>query len=314
MCELPKLKYASIDVEFMAIERLNLPFYKGSTLRGAFGWAFKKAVCVTREYNCGACPIYDKCVYPYVFETPAINSDGVPQKVPYAPHPFVLVPPPPDSSEILPGESIRFGLTLIGNAVPFLPHFLLALDIMAKSGLGKERRKLTLVRTFQGDALLSAGTRLLKEPKVKNLDEFNSPIERVNVLKLRFISPLKLISKGKIVRQPDMETLLRSTRRRLRWLTLFHSETPWDAEKACPLEGAERIKLVHSEIRDFEVVRYSNRKRRRMEFKGIIGEAIYEGPITSFIPLLRAAEVIHIGKATSFGFGKVEIEPLNTKQ
>jgi hypothetical protein len=42
-------KYARFQFLLKAIDRLYLPEYKGSALRGGFGYAFKKVVCALKE-------------------------------------------------------------------------------------------------------------------------------------------------------------------------------------------------------------------------------------------------------------------------
>jgi hypothetical protein len=41
---------AQVDFTLKALEPLILPPYKGSTLRGGFGAAFRRIVCVMREW------------------------------------------------------------------------------------------------------------------------------------------------------------------------------------------------------------------------------------------------------------------------
>jgi CRISPR/Cas system endoribonuclease Cas6 (RAMP superfamily) len=40
---------------------------------------------------------------------------------------------------------------------------------------------------------------------------------------------------------------------------------------------------------------------------GMIGEVIYRGHLSEFLPLLRLSEKIHLGKATTFGLGKIRV-------
>jgi CRISPR/Cas system endoribonuclease Cas6 (RAMP superfamily) len=44
-----------------------------------------------------------------------------------------------------------------------------------------------------------------------------------------------------------------------------------------------------------------------MKLGGVVGEITYEGDITAFMPYLKAGEILHIGKGTSFGLGKYQI-------
>jgi CRISPR-associated endoribonuclease Cas6 len=50
------------------------------------------------------------------------------------------------------------------------------------------------------------------------------------------------------------------------------------------------------------------RQGRRVKYEGVIGRFRYSGDLDSFIPYLKLGEKIHVGKNTSFGFGKYKIE------
>ena len=56
------------------------------------------------------------------------------------------------------------------------------------------------------------------------------------------------------------------------------------------------------------VKRYSNRKNARMELKGIRGYAQTEVMEDGLPELLLAGELIHVGKHTSFGFGRYTVQ------
>jgi len=49
-----------------------------------------------------------------------------------------------------------------------------------------------------------------------------------------------------------------------------------------------------------------------MRMGGFVGEVVYEGDIRPYLPLLRAGEVFHAGKGTSFGLGKYETHSFST--
>ena len=42
--------------------KIPLPDFPGVTLRGAFGMALKRTTCVTRQKDCAACMLNQKCV------------------------------------------------------------------------------------------------------------------------------------------------------------------------------------------------------------------------------------------------------------
>src|SRR5690242_8725929 len=87
------LTYARFSAVFAPSASLPLPAYTGSMFRGAFGMALKQAVCVTRTYDCPSCLLKERCLFPYIFETPPPPDARVMRKYTAAPHPFVFEPP-----------------------------------------------------------------------------------------------------------------------------------------------------------------------------------------------------------------------------
>jgi hypothetical protein len=164
------------ELTLRASESVSLPAFLGSTLRGAFGHALKEAVCVMNHRDCVKCMVADRCIYPYLFETP------VPPDVPQlrgqsqAPHPFILTPPILKAPEIVEqvsahslsdggkvrlvrspatdspdgrrrmsrGDVLVFELLLMGRAVEYLPYVVYAVSEMARRGLGVERARFEL--------------------------------------------------------------------------------------------------------------------------------------------------------------------------
>lgn len=88
-----KIEIGLFSFNLKALENLILPYYKGSTLRGGFGYAFKRVVCAIKEKECHDCILKEKCIYSYIFETPPPSETKVMKKYKTAPHPFIIEPP-----------------------------------------------------------------------------------------------------------------------------------------------------------------------------------------------------------------------------
>lgn len=146
---LSHFKFAQFQFFLKAVDYINLPVYKGSTFRGAFGHAFKKIVCVSRQNICDSCLLRGKCVYSYVFETPPPSDTLKMRKYPYAPYPFVITPPLEEKRTYQNGETLCFELTLIGISIDYLPYFIYTFDELGRMGIGKGKGKYQLgeVRT-----------------------------------------------------------------------------------------------------------------------------------------------------------------------
>jgi hypothetical protein len=91
---LQSLSFLSLRLVVKAVTSLWLPPFKGSTLHGGFGHAFKETVCVVDHRDCARCLFRTRCTYPYVFDTPVPEGATRMRKCTQAPHPFVLPPPP----------------------------------------------------------------------------------------------------------------------------------------------------------------------------------------------------------------------------
>ena len=91
---------------------LVLPAYKGSTLRGGFGHAFRI----------------------------------------HTPHPFILEPPEDTRTSYEPGETLSFGLILIGRAVDYLAYFIYTFEELGCLGIDRNRGKYKLLQVSENDA------------------------------------------------------------------------------------------------------------------------------------------------------------------
>jgi CRISPR/Cas system endoribonuclease Cas6 (RAMP superfamily) len=45
-----------------------------------------------------------------------------------------------------------------------------------------------------------------------------------------------------------------------------------------------------------------------MKLGGLVGHLRLQGDLAPFAPLLRTAELVHVGKGATFGLGKVEVK------
>ena len=118
------LEFAYMRLHFKARGHLRLPPYKGSTIRGAFGVAFKRAVCIVQHGECERCLVRTQCVYPYIFDTPVDNAQGIFRGYQEAPHPYLIEPPLETKTDYAPGDDFAIGLTLIGRALNYMPYFI----------------------------------------------------------------------------------------------------------------------------------------------------------------------------------------------
>ena len=304
--ELRKIRYARFRLEMTAIDRLQLPPYKGSTFRGAFGHTFKRLVCVKRDLDCATCLICDRCVYYYVFETP-FSGAGDARGYAFAPHPFVVEPPEETREIYEPGDELGVGLVLVGRALDYLPYFIYAFEEMGRRGMGVERGKAALQRVM-------AGGRCIYQTDTGQLEP-DYPVcagppdgEAVGTrLRLRLHTPIRLKAAGRYTSRLDFALLVRALLRRISDLARFHCGAELDLDYRPWIERAAEVSAVATTLRWHDWERYSQRQERRMKLGGLVGEVEFAGEWAPFLPLLRLGTDLHVGKGTSFGLGRYEI-------
>jgi len=319
-----QIPYQKYTLTIEAVNALYLPYYKGSTFKGGFGSMFRRIICALKRQDCLDCMLKSRCIYAYVFETPPPEGASIMNMHKYEkiPHSFIIEPPEAKSggagakeSEIIAPETlIKFNLILIGKAIDYLPYFVYTFDELGKIGIGKGRGKYRLkeVRLYNNGTLVySENDRSISknvEPALIEILDF-IPSDKIDDITLRFITPLRMKYNRDLVVIPEFHILIRHLLRRLGLLYYFHcgnNESSWNHREI--ISHAQTIKIVSSSLRWFDWQRYSSRQNTKMKLGGLVGEITYRGNLKPYITILRAGEILHAGKNTSFGLGKYEIK------
>lgn len=316
---LESFRCVRLRVEVEAGSTVQLPAYRGSALRGAFGMALKKSCCVLRNQHCESCLLRTRCIYSYVFETPVFGGNQNARRYATAPHPFILNLETGSEEVCERGSLFSFGITLVGRVLEFLPYFVYAFRRMGELGLGKGRGTFTVTRIFATDGedheaeTIYADWTLRMPRRTLCLEDALAACEKLpgERLRLRLLTPLRLVYDGELCREPPFHVLVRNLLRRLGNLTSFHCD-----ESAPPLDGtlidlAEGIALARRDTQWHDWERYSHRQDKRMKLGGILGELEYAGDLAPFLPLLVLGSWVNLGKNTTFGLGRYRLEKVN---
>jgi CRISPR-associated endoribonuclease Cas6 len=323
------LRVARYAIALRAADAARLAAFSGTTLRGAFGYALKRAVCVMPHGDCAKCLVADRCTYPFVFETAPRTGTKL-ESQQNAPHPFTLEPPvlpvleedrTRDGLRLAAGEAIHFGLTLVGRAIESLPYLVFALHGMAETGLGTGRARFDLTGVESLDP--AGGRRALYDAATGRLDSrqaAGAPLDQwiaarlaalppdAGAVRLRFLTPARIKSDDQLQSHPGFDLLARNLLRRVSMLTELYGDGPLDLDYRALLASAAAVAVRASELRWRDVARYSTRQQAAMRMGGFTGELEFAGAaLPAFLPLLAAGELLGIGKGTSFGLGRYEI-------
>ncbi len=327
---LARIAFVQAALTFEAITGLELPPFGGSTLRGAFGWAFRRGLCPVTPPCPSDCVRPTHCPYFLLFEK-ARNDRGH-----NIPKPYILDPPvPPQLEQIAAGEPVKLpyelrngelmgmqptpiakgarftvSFTVLGQAIPL---FTPVIDLLANQVLqiGAGRARLVRAedtgpgnRTLYDRAIREYGVQAPVRRTMEHALHQNTPVNA----RVVFRTPIRLRATGgsycfeaSELASHFWESILT---RAVRIYDLF-----------CAVPGAERLpfyvlpptlpRVTEARIFRYSFTRLSNRQERFMDFDGVIGSLQYSGDFSVLKSLLIAAETLHVGQKATFGLGRV---------
>jgi hypothetical protein len=299
---LPALPYVRLRCTLRAEAPAVLPPFKGSLLRGAFGHALRRLTCAFGPHQaCADCALRHTCAYPRIFET-RIEADPPPflRGLPTSPRPYIFEPGT-DERSFSPGDPLPFDLLLLGQAADLQAYALLAIERMARNGLGRDRIPFVL---DDAKATTPSGTwkTVYAEGRISPALATLQPL-------LRFLTPTRLMVRGTLQEEPGFRPLVFAALRRALELSWFHHpEAPLDWNFHSLLDRASKIRIPAKTLRWHDWERYSNRQGRKIEMGGFVGMMHLEGDLQPFTQLLRMTEVLHVGKGATFGLGRVAVD------
>lgn len=306
---LPAISCLKLDFTLSAVRDCILPKIKGSMLRGAVGHALKKTVCVIpKASNCSSCLLRSQCAYTRIFESfVEKNAPPLLKGVQTAPRPFVI-DAFDEQTHFHPGEAFSFTFTLFGSACEFYPYVIYGVIRAGESGFSASRYPFVVEKVEENGMLIYDGKKKALLTKV-----FPRPIEITETLDepvtLRFLTPTRIKQKGRLTVEFTFRSLVFSMVRRHLEMAYFYmpnAEVSWNFKELLNL--AEKIGFSERKLHWVEWTRYSNRQDTRLYMGGFCGHLTLEGDVAPFASLLRSAEVLHVGKGTTLGMGKMKIE------
>lgn len=260
------IKTASFRFVLKVQEPLLLPSYKGSTLRGGFGYAFKRVVCVIRDKECPGCLLKEKCIYSYVFETPPPSNTKIMRKYQAAPHPFVIEPPMERRRGYKTGDDINFSLILVGRAIDYLPYFIYTFDELGRIGIGKGKARFELREvSCEGKTIYDSENKTLRSFKTSSLSLDThlslrgeaAAISKLGAISLSFLTPARILYDGHLTLDIEFHILVRNLLRRLSLLSYFHcggDPSGWNFKGL--IEKAKEVKVVDRKLKWYDWERY----------------------------------------------------------
>jgi hypothetical protein len=299
----------------LARERVVIPAGRlPNILRGAFEMAFRRLVCHDVTLDCPACPLFGQCPYPAVFRpSPPPGSDRL-SKAQDLPRPFVFEPPVNHQATLAPGDELRVGLTVFGKANRWLPYLVVAFQALAERGVGPTRGRMQLTRvTALGPSAehdvfeLHSNVVRPSSDGLRLTHMMRSGDDHARRVRVRFSTPTTLKRDGHLVERPSFADLVCRIRDRLSSLATFFGDGPLEMDFAGVSRAAADVRAVECRTAWSRRTRRSSRTGHVHELSGFVGDALYEGDLRAWMPLLRMGEAVHVGKYAVWGNGQLEV-------
>lgn len=284
--DLLSLSYMPLLIRLQCCESVRLPRYLGSTLHGVMGWILST----------------DNEAYQYIFENRRYG--GGKQDIV---NPYILEPP--RYQEVYnKGDMLCFKFILLGKAVSYTKSVVKALVNAEQFEIGAERKKFELMDIMQADRLepIWHSSILNKEPAATNM---LATWEQRGISKcsVHLLTPLRIRRGGEQLREIDFPTIIRSITRRVEALTSRYGGYVDSDMIFSACEMASLVQTTSSGLYWSEISRYSNRRKKKMDFGGLLGAMTFEGDMYHFAPWLYAASCLHIGRNVTFGYGQLDV-------
>lgn len=304
--EKPGFALAKLRFTLEAQDSFELPIFKGSTFRGAFGRVLKKIICIRRDRDCANCLIKETCAYAFIFETELFFGCGHNVSLP---RPFVLQMSLEDKSLFSSGEPLELKLLLIGRGIDYMPYFIFAFEELGHLGIGKDRGKFKLVSihdAYTGSQIYACEDKVVKsEIKRLTMEDLKEIAKETfqNEGRITFVTPFRTKYNGHLMESFTFEGLTRAILRRYMYLAdwFFRDDENFDTTNF--IEDARKVQVIKDITYWHDWQRYSSRQDGKMKLGGIVGEIIYTNLIQDLWFLLVLGQELHIGKNTTFGLG-----------
>ena len=317
------LRVARFKIEFLADKRWRI-YGQEAALRGRLGFNLKRVCCPYpnfRQRACDDCVLCGSCLYLTLFapvpKPPEVTADGRLKTGPASVRPFVIASDGADGrSELAPGETGNAYFTLFGPGIQYASLFLEAAAAALSSfpltvtDLNPMRPLGTEAETADNQIawLLHDWVRSDVAPDTTvagAADDFGK-----DLLQLEFATPVRLFSNNRQTRHSvSLALIVKVLIRRLRDLKRRYDDNCKMGRTGKHFyHTAESVRVADDNLWYSRRKRYSHRQHQEVYLNGLKGEIRFQGPFHPFLPLLRAGEIVHIGKGISCGNGKMRVQ------
>lgn len=289
------MKFLELVIKFDLQGVLPQEWNFSSAIRGIFGRALKNTFCIQRNINCPECT-FENCLYYVMFERSFEEGS-------YSPYMIRQIHSEKST------RSVNLIFSFIGEICLQLPQLLHTILKMQKYQLFvqgvKQQVFISRIDTADGYLIYDIDTGKMNLPQINDL-QFCSC--REEVVKIEFITPLRLKYRNRLLREFQWRPFFRSLYERLSFLNTHFGDGRLNLPNYyCNTE----VSVTNVNMKWQEFYRKSHRQKQVMSLGGMIGELTLSRLDTDSAGILRLGEFLQVGKQTTFGLGKYQIKTLN---
>ncbi|MCK5737719.1 CRISPR system precrRNA processing endoribonuclease RAMP protein Cas6 [bacterium] len=232
------------------------------------------------------------------------------------PKPFVIEPP----IHIKPhyyqaGDLFIIKLALIGKALDFIPQWIAVFQKMEKhkfNGINTPFFLKTFVgkNRVTGDGItffsMESADIMTGNPAFSLSDfiQHHSPAAPISRVTVTFKTPIRIKGAGSLSKAISFKVLIQTLLTRITTLAYNYCQQSHHLNFRELVNLAAEIQIV-DEQENLKFHSTTTEKNKHSYLGGYIGQITYLGDLTPFWPLLKFAEIIHLGKNCTFGLGKI---------
>jgi len=309
---LNNINLAKFRFWFIAQKKINT-LENMPLLRGKIGFLFKQKVCKHQNFKtalCIDCIEKKECLYTNLFSPDIINKNLI--------KPYIISVESFDNvNDINYGDRGWIYLTLFGPAVKFFNLFLEIFYFAIESlPIYSDQLELMIPELCCNSNNNNNENidKIYKNNKNKlvyyDLNDWisqfiNNYNTKTKDIKIIFKSPIRLKkNKSFVLNNLSFLILIQTIIRRLRDLKRSYGNDKDMGKLENILKEAKTISIRENHLFWYRHKRYSFSQKKNVFLDGFCGNIHYIGNIDPFIPLLKAGELLHIGKGTTCGNGK----------
>ncbi len=298
-----QIRYVKLHFGLRLIEDTVLPINKVSAIRGGIGEMLLRANCI-RDRNCVECDFERECIVRRIIYS---QFDKKPEFITSGESCGYVLECENYEENFQTGDILEFNLLLFGKTIIYFNQLVQAVYQLGTIGIGKEYScyEIVYIRNTLGKDILTEQNICMEQYQVLTLWDYVEYRLRQNFRwewRIRFKTPVTLKYQGIFQQSLSIEAVIPAVLRRIYIMDCFEGleceKMEWDDKYPEVLQEFSHLITVY---------RYSSTQNRKMPLRGIKGEIYLSEMPERLLPVLLAGEVLHIGKNTSFGFGRYYI-------